>query len=71
MQCPARVLQGGLAGFGLPVDPAPAADDPRDVLRRAGAPHCQQPLLGLRRGHASQLPDLGVRQLAAGEGLGQ
>ena len=39
VQCPARVLPGGLAGFGLPVYPAPAPDDALDVRRRARAPH--------------------------------
>jgi hypothetical protein len=71
VQRPARVLQDGLAGLGLPVHPAPAADNQSDVLCRAGAPHRDQPLLGFGRGHASQLPDLGVRQLPAGERLGQ
>ena len=39
--------------------------------RGAGAAHRQQPLLGLRRGHAGQRAHLGVRELAAGERLRQ
>ncbi len=71
VQRPTRVLQGGLAGLCLPVHSPPAADDPLDVVSRAGAAHRQQPLLGFGRGHARQGPDLGVGELAAGEGLGQ
>src|SRR5438105_3729726 len=67
----AGVLPGGLPGLGLPVHPPPAADDPLDVLCRARAPHRQQSLFGFGRGHARQGPDLGVRQLCPGEGLGQ
>jgi hypothetical protein len=65
------VLAGGVADLGLAVHPPPAAHDALHVLRRAGAPDRQQALLGLGCGHASQRPDLGVRQLTAREGLGQ
>ena len=41
------------------------------MVSRAGAADREQPLLGLGRGHARQGPDLGVGELAAGEGLGQ
>jgi len=65
------VAPGGLPGLGLGVHPAPAAHDPLDVLRRPGAPHPEQPLLGLRGGHAGERPHLGVREFSSGEGLGQ
>jgi hypothetical protein len=71
VQRPAGVLPGGLPGLGLAVHSPPAAHDPLDVLGGAGASHRQQAFLGLRRGHARELPDLGVRQLPAGQGLGQ
>jgi hypothetical protein len=71
VEAPAGVLQRRLPGLGLAVHPPPASHDPRDVLGRAGAPHREQPVLGLGRGHARQLSDLGVGQLAAGEGVGQ
>jgi len=71
VQRTARVLPGSLPGLGLPVHPAPAADDPLDMVSRAGAADREQPRLGLGRGHAGQGPDLGVGELAAGEGLGQ
>ena len=66
VQRAARVAPGGLPRFRYLVHPAPAADDALDVLGGAGAPHGQQPLFGLRRGHAGQLSDLGVRQLPRG-----
>jgi len=65
------MLPGGLAGLRLTVHPPPAADDPLDMVSGAGAAHREQPLLGLGRGHARQGPNLGVGELAAGEGLGQ
>mgnify|MGYP003694073261 CR=1 FL=1 len=71
VQRPARVLSRGLPGLGLAVHAAPAAHDPLDVGGRAGAPHPEQPLLGLRRGDAGQGADLGVRQLSTRERLGQ
>jgi len=54
-----------------PVHSSPAAHDALDMVGRAGAPYRQQPFFGLRRGDAGQSADLGVRELAAGEGLGQ
>jgi hypothetical protein len=60
VQRPARVLQGGLAGLGLSVHPAPAAHDSLDMVGGAGPSHRQQPFFGLGRGHAGQGPDLGV-----------
>ena len=71
VQGPEGVLTGGLPGLGLGVHPAPAAHDPLDVLGGAGAADRQQPLLGFRGGHARELPDLGVGQLTAGQGLRQ
>ena len=71
MQRPTGVLQGGLAGFGLPVHPPPAAHDTLDVLRGAGTADGQQALLRLGRGHAREGANLGVGQLAAGEGLSE
>jgi hypothetical protein len=68
---PTRVLPGRLAGLGLAVHSTPATDDTFDVLGCAGPAHRQQPLLGLGRGHAGQGADLGVGELAAGQGLGQ
>ena len=71
VQRPARVLALGLPRLGLAIDASPAAHDPLDVRGRAAAPHPEQPRFGLRRGDAGQGPDLGVRQLPAGERLGQ
>ena len=68
---PARVLALGLPRLGLAIHPPPAAHDALDVRGRAGAPHREQPLFGLRRGDAGQGADLGVRQLPAGERLRQ
>ena len=64
MQRPAPVASGRLGRLGLPVYPAPAADDAFDVIGRARAPDGQQTLFRLRRGHAGQSLDLGVRELA-------
>jgi len=50
-----------------PVYPPPAADDPLDVIGRAGPPDLEQPLFGLRSSDAGQRPDLGVRELAPGQ----
>ena len=71
MQRTARVPPGGLGRLGLAVHPPPASYDAFDMVRRAGEPHHQQPFLGLRRCHAGQGPDLGVRELAPRQGLGQ
>jgi hypothetical protein len=54
--------------LGVAVHPAPAADEPLDVGDRAGVGEGQQPLLGLRRRDPGQRADLGVGQLAAGQG---
>jgi hypothetical protein len=71
VQRPARVLSLGLPRLGLAIDAAPAAHDALDVSGCAAASHPEQPRLGLRRGNAGQGPDLGVRQLPAGEGVRQ
>ena len=65
------VLEGGLAGLGLAVHAAPAAHDAFDVLGRAGASDRQQLFLDLRSGDAGEGADLGVGELAMGQGLGQ
>jgi hypothetical protein len=70
VQRAARVPSGGLGRLGLAVHAAPATDDAFDVIGRAGAPHGQQTFFRLRRGHAGQGPDLGVRELAPRQGLG-
>src|SRR5437762_6521037 len=62
---------GRLARLGVAIHPAPAAHDALDMLRGSGTPDAQQALLGLRRRHTSERPDLGVRELAAREGTGQ
>ena len=49
----------------------PAANDALDVLRRAGATDREQPRLDVWRRHTGEGADLGVRQLAAGERLGE
>jgi len=41
------------------------------VVRGAGAPDGQQPRLGLGRGHPRERPDLGVREIALRQRLGQ
>ena len=71
VQGPARVLQGFLARLGLPVHPAPAADDPRHVLGRAGPAHAEELLFGFGSRDARQLAELRERQLAAGESARQ
>jgi hypothetical protein len=63
--------QRGLPGLGPPVHTPPAADDPLDMRGRARAAHRQEPGFGLRRGHAGDGADLGVRHLPLGQGLGQ
>ena len=68
---PAGVLPGGLVPLRLAVHPSPAPDDALDVLGGAGTPDGEQALLGLRRRHPRERADLGVRQLAARERLGQ
>jgi len=55
----------GLIGLRLSVHAAPASDDALDVLGGASAADGKQSLLGLRRGHAGQRPNLGVRELPA------
>jgi hypothetical protein len=60
-----------LARLGLPVHPAPAPHDLLHVRGGARVPHREQPGLRLRRGHAGQGADLGIRQHAAGQGLGE
>ena len=70
MQGAARVTVSGLPRFGQPIYPAPAADDPLDVLGGAGPADGEQPLFGLRRRDTGQRTDLRVRQLTSGERLG-
>src|SRR5262245_39053549 len=60
-----------LLSLGLGVHASPGAHDALDVLGGAGAAHGPQLLLSLARGHAGQLADLRVRELAAGERLRQ
>ena len=55
----------------VPIHAPPPAHDALDVLGRAGPPHREQPLFGLRRRHASEGPDLGVRQFSASKCAGQ
>jgi len=71
VQRPAPMSRGGLARFGVAVHPPPAAHDELDVLRRAGPPDAQQALFRLGSRHTSQRTDLGVRELAAREGVSQ
>ena len=71
VQRAAPVPSGGLTHLRYAVHPTPASHDAFDMIRCAGAPHRQEPLLGLRRSHASQGPDLGIRELSMRQGLGQ
>ena len=71
VQRAARVLPGGFGRLGLAIYPSPASHDAFDMVRRAGASHRHQPLLGLRRGNAGQSSNLGVRELSTHQGLGQ
>jgi hypothetical protein len=71
MQRSTRVPSRGLPRFSLAVHAAPTAYDPLHMGRRARASHPEQPRFGLRRRDARQGTDLGVGQLATGEGLGQ
>jgi hypothetical protein len=66
-----RVPTGGLASFGVAVHPAPPADDALDVLGGADLADGEETLFGLGSGDAGQRADLRVRQLAAGERLGE
>ena len=68
---PAGVLSPGLVILGLAIHATPAADDALDVLRRAGAPDGEQPSLDVWCRDAGEGADLRVRQLAAGERLGE
>ena len=67
----ARVPVLRLPRLGPPIHAAPAAHDPLDVGGRPGASHPQQAHFGLRRGHAGQGADLGIRELPAGQRLGE
>jgi hypothetical protein len=71
VQRPADVLASGVLRLGLGVHSPPTANDTLDMLGRTGPAHREQPLFGLGRGYTGQLADLGVRELAAREGLGQ
>ena len=68
---PAGVLPASLVLLRFAIHATPAADDALDVLRRAGAPDGEQPSLDVWRRDAGEGADLGVRQLAAGERLGE
>ena len=70
MQRAASVTPLGLLGFSDSVHPPPAADDALDVVGGPGAAHRQQSLFGVRGGHPRQRSDLGIGQLAVGQGLG-
>src|SRR6266511_847280 len=70
--CRARpfVAPALLTRLGHLVHPAPAANDPLDLVGAAGPADREQPLLRLGRRYARQRPNLGVRELAAGERIG-
>jgi hypothetical protein len=65
------VPAGRLTLLGLPIHAAPAADDPLNVLSRAGPVDRQQPFLCFGHRDTGELADLGVGQLAARKGLRQ
>ena len=67
----AGVLPGRLVLLCLAIHAAPATDDALDMLGGAGAADGQQALLGLRRRHPRERADLGIRELAVSERLGQ
>ena len=69
VQRAAGMLTMSLAGLGLVVHPPPAAHDALHVLRRARTADRHEAIFRLRRGHAGQLADLRVGELAAGERL--
>jgi hypothetical protein len=60
----------GLFGFGNTVQSPPAAHDALDMVRRAVPSDREQPLFGFRCRDSRQRPDLRVRELTAGERLG-
>src|SRR5262249_23390643 len=68
---PTAVALRGLPCFGDAIDAAPAADDTLDVLSGAGPAHRKQSLFGLWRRDASQRAHFRVRELTAGERLGE
>jgi hypothetical protein len=65
------VLPAGFTQLGLEVHPSPATHQARHVFGRAATGDGQQALFRLRRRDAGQLADLGVRQPAVGQGLGE
>src|SRR5262245_10791421 len=71
MQGSPDVLLLRFAGFGDPIHSSPIANDALDVVCRQSPADLEEPLLGVRSRHASQRADLGVRELAASERLGQ
>src|SRR6266550_708561 len=71
VQGAALVPPGGVPRFCDLVDPPPAAHDALDVLGGAGLADLEQALLGFRSRHTRESADLRVRQLTAGEGVGQ
>ena len=66
-----RVPPLGLTRLGDAIHSPPAANDPLDVGGGAGPPDREQCFLGLGRRHPRQRPDLRIRQLTAGERLGE
>jgi len=65
------VPAGGLANLGVPVHLTPALDDALHVHGTATASHAQQASFRLRGGDTREGPHLRVRELSAGERLGQ
>jgi len=65
------VLARSLPGFGVAVHPSPTTHDALDVGGGPGASDAEETLLRLPCGDAGDRPDLGVRQLAARQSVGQ
>jgi len=71
VQGPAHMALRGLPGLGPAIHAPPPADDPLDVGGGARAPHSKGTRFGLRCGDTGESADLGIRQLAAGKGVGE
>src|SRR5437016_1545807 len=71
MERAAPVAPNGFPRLRDPIHPRPTSHDALYVFCGSRPADLEQPLFGLRRGHASERADLRVRQLTAGQRSGQ